>query len=260
MDLRVLRYRSLAAGSLLSIVIGMALYGALFAVPIFAQGILHLTAQETGMMLLPGALASAFAMPVAAKLISRFDPRRLLVAGGFILVTAILQLAQLTPQSGSNDFFWPLIIRSFGTVLMFLPLSMATLGPIPKEDVGKATGIFSLTRQLGGSIGVALLSSLLDGRMTFHRAVIAEKLVASDPAVQARVAMYTGAFMARGSPALAAKAQAFAALDGAVRTQASVISFADTFWATAALVVCTLPLVFLLGKPKEGAKLGADAH
>ena len=259
-DLRVLRYRSLAAGSLLSIVIGMALYGALFAVPIFAQGILHLTAQETGMMLLPGALASAFAMPVAAKLISRFDPRRLLVAGGFILVTAILQLAQLTPQSGSNDFFWPLIIRSFGTVLMFLPLSMATLGPIPKEDVGKATGIFSLTRQLGGSIGVALLSSLLDGRMTFHRAVIAEKLVASDPAVQARVAMYTGAFMARGSPALAAKAQAFAALDGAVRTQASVISFADTFWATAALVVCTLPLVFLLGKPKEGAKLGADAH
>ena len=259
-DLRVLRYRSLAAGSLLSIVIGMALYGALFAVPIFAQGILHLTAQETGMMLLPGALASAFMMPVAAKLISRFDPRVLLVAGGCVLVTAILQLAKLTPQSGPTDFFWPLIIRSFGTVLMFLPLSMAALGPIPKEDVGKATGIFSLTRQLGGSVGVALLSSLLDGRMTFHRAVIAEKLVASDPAVQARVAMYAGAFASRGSSALAAKGQALAALDGTVRAQASVISFADTFWATAALVVCTLPLVFLLGKPKQGAKLGADAH
>jgi DHA2 family multidrug resistance protein len=199
-------------------------------------------------------------MPVAAKLISRFDPRRLLVGGGFVLVIAILQLAQLTPQSGSNDFFWPLIIRSFGTVLMFLPLSMATLGPIPKEDVGKATGIFSLTRQLGGSIGVALLSSLLDGRMAFHRAVIAEKLVASDPAVQTRVAMYAGAFASRGSSAMAAKAQALAALDGTVRVQASVISFADTFWATAALVVCTLPLVFLLGKPKDGAKLGAGAH
>ena len=80
-----------------------------------------------------------------------------MVTGACILVFAVHQLSGLTSQTGADDFFWPLIIRSFGTVLMFLPLNMATLGPIPKKDIAKASGFFNLTRQLGGSIGVALL-------------------------------------------------------------------------------------------------------
>ncbi len=150
-DLRVLRHRSLWAGSILSVIVGMGLYGALFSVPIFAQSMLHFTSQQTGMMLLPGALASAFAMPIVAKLLGKFDPRFLLVCGALIIVTALLQLGRLSPQTGEGDLFGPLMIRAFGTVLMFLPLNMATLGPLPKEDIGAASGFFSLTRQLGGA-------------------------------------------------------------------------------------------------------------
>jgi MFS transporter, DHA2 family, multidrug resistance protein len=255
-DLRILRYRSLWAGSILSVVVGMALYGALFAVPIFAQTIMHYTSQQTGMLLLPGAIASAVCMPVAAKLLGRFDPRVLLVCGAGTLVTALVQLHGLSPMTGSDDLFWPLIIRSFGTVLMFLPLSMATLGPIPTRDVAAASGFYNLTRQLGGSIGVALLTTLLAQRQAFHRGVLVEKLGAIDPHVQEWLRAVASGMVARGADVATARARALAMLDGSVNVQAAVMSFGDTFWATAILVVVTLPLVLLLGKGGGKVEVG----
>jgi DHA2 family multidrug resistance protein len=252
-DLRVLRYRSLWAGSILSVIVGISLYGALFAIPIFASAIMHQSSQQIGMMLLPGAFASAVAMPIVGKLLGKFDARALLVSGALILVLAIHQLAGLTPQTGSGDLFVPLLIRSFGTVCMFLPLSMATLGPVPKEDIAAATGFYSLTRQLGGSVGVALLTTLLDQRQVFHRAVLIEHVGATDPGALARVAALTQTFVAKGFAAAEAHARALALLDGAVRQQAAVLSFGDTFWATGALILISLPLVFLLGKSRGRA-------
>jgi DHA2 family multidrug resistance protein len=256
-DLRILRHRSLWAGSILSVVVGMALYGALFSVPIFAQTIMRYTAQQTGMLLLPGALMSAATMPLAARLLGKFDPRALLVTGGLILTGAVLQLANLSPLTGADDFFWPLLVRAFGTVLMFLPLSLATLGPIPKKDVSAASGFYNLTRQLGGSVGVALLTTLLANRQAFHRAVLVEKVGAIATETTQRLAMIAGGLQARGVPAAEAKTRAVALLDGSVNLQAVVMSFSDTFWATAALILCSLPLVLLLGRAKKGAPVDA---
>ncbi|HEY4240397.1 MAG TPA: DHA2 family efflux MFS transporter permease subunit [Kofleriaceae bacterium] len=256
-DLRVLRYRSLWAGSILSIIVGMALYGAIFAVPIFAQTILGYSAQQTGMLLLPGALMSAVMMPIASKLLGKFDPRALLICGMLILIGSMLSLGEMSPESSADSMFWPLVVRSIGTALMFLPLSMATLGPVAKADVGKASGFYNLTRQLGGSIGVALLSTLLERREAFHHAVIVEKLVRTDPQVIDRVAAYTGKFLSLGYAMPDALAHGQKLLDVQVNVQAAVISFGDCFWITSVLVACTIPLVFLLGKPDRGAKIDA---
>jgi len=255
-DLRVLRYRSLWAGSILSVVVGMALYGTLFSVPIFAQSVLHYTSQQTGMLLLPSALASAFMMPIAAKLLGIFDPRPLLTFGSCIMLAALFWLTKLSPLTGETDLATPLIIRSFGTVLMFLPLNMATLGPVPRSEISKASGVFSLTRQLGGSIGVALLATLLADRQAFHRAVLVEKLPAYAPATLERVRMLTAAMMSKGFDAAGAHDKAMALLDGSVSLQAAVMSFGDTFWATGLLIVLTMPLVFLLGKASGKVEMG----
>jgi DHA2 family multidrug resistance protein len=255
-DLRVLRHRSLWAGSILSIIVGMALYGTLFSVPIFAQSMLHYTSQQTGMLLLPSAIATAFMMPIAAKLLGIFDPRKLLVVGACILLMALRWLTKLSPLTGEADLATPLIIRSFGTVLMFLPLNMATLSPIPKKEISLASGFFSLTRQLGGSIGVALLATLLSDRMAFHRAVLVEKLPAAAPQTIERLRMLTAAMVAKGFDLHAAHDKALALLDGSVSLQASVMSFGDTFWATGALIIATLPLVFLLGKGGGKVEMG----
>jgi DHA2 family multidrug resistance protein len=251
-DLRVLRHRSLWAGSILSVTVGMALYGTLFAVPIFAQSVLHYTSQQTGMLLLPSAIASAVCMPIAAKLLGKFAPRGLLVVGACIMLLALTRLTKLSPLTGEADLSVPLIIRSFGTVLMFLPLNMATLSPIPKAEISAAAGFFSLTRQLGGSVGVALLATLLANRQAFHRAVLVEKLPIDAPQTLERLRVLTSAMMARGFDAHDAHDKALKLLDGAVSVQAAVMSFGDTFWATGALIVCTLPLVLLLGKGSGG--------
>ncbi len=256
-DLRVLRYRSLWAGSILSIVIGMALYGALFAIPIFASSILRYTSQQVGTLLLPGALASAVAMPIGARLVGKIDARLLLTIGALILVAAMLSLTRLSPLTGRDDLFWPLIIRSVGTVFMFLPLQLSAIGPIPKKDVAAATGFFNLTRQLGGSIGVALLSTLLEKREAFHRSVLVENLTSNGAMTLERVETYTQAMLAKGFPFALAREKALGILDGIVNQQAAVMSFGDTFWATSALVIATQPLVLLLGRPPKGVKAAA---
>jgi DHA2 family multidrug resistance protein len=208
------------------------------------------------MMLLPSAIASAFTMPIAAKLLGKFDPRGLLVVGALILLGALTQLTKLSPLTGEADLAIPLIIRSFGTVLMFLPLNMATLAPIPKNEISNASGFFSLTRQLGGSMGVAILATLLANRQAFHRAVLVEKLPSDAPQTLERVRMFTAAMLAKGFDPKAAHDKAVALLDGSVSLQAAVMSFDDTFWITGVLIVCTLPLVLLLSKGGGKVEMG----
>jgi DHA2 family multidrug resistance protein len=259
-DLRVLKYRSLWAGCILSAVLGMGLYGAMFAVPIFAQSVMHYTSQQTGMLMLPGALASAVAMPVMALLVKRFDPRVVVAAGSIVVICSLMWLSNMTPQTGEPDLFWPLIVRGFGTVCMFMPMSMATFGGLPVKDVSKASGLYNLTRQLGGSIGIAVLTTLLSSRTAFHRSVLVEKLGQSDIATTERVHALTAGLMAKGADAESAHHQALTLLDGTVNLQASVMSFSDSFWLVGAVFVCTMPLLLLLGKGRSGAGAGAGAH
>lgn len=256
-DLRVLRHRSLWAGCLVSAVIGMGLYGAMFAVPIFAQSVLRFTSQQTGMLLLPGALASAFTMPIAAVLMRRFDPRLLIAVGALINIAAMTQLAHLNPLTSEEVLQGPLLMRGFGTVLMFLPMSMAALGSVPTREIAQATGLYNLTRQLGGSLGIAMLTTLLSSRQAFHRAVLVEKLGASDVATLDRLRALTGSFLARGFDPVDAKKKALTLLDGIVSGQAAVLSFADTFWMASIAFLLTMPLLLLLGRGRPGAAISA---
>ncbi len=259
-DLRVLRHRSLAAGGVLSMVVGMGLYGAMFAVPIFAQSILHFTAEQTGMMLLPGALASAFMFPLLGRLNGRIDARVLIVIGSLILCgTMFWMRGIMTPQTGADDFFWPMIVRGAASVSIYLPLTLATLGPIPRQDISKASGIYSLLRQMGGSVGIAVLTMLLTDRNAFHRAVLVEKLGMTSALAQGRLAALTAGMVAKGADLVSAGQRARALLDGSVSIQAVVLSFGDIFYLVGFTIIATLPLVFLLGSGR-GAKPPADAH
>ena len=256
-DLRVVRYRSIWAGSIISTILGMVLYGSLFSLPIFAGTVLQYTSQQVGMLLLPSAIASAVAMPITAKVMGRIDPRAVIVVGTLTLLLSTWMFGQLSPQTGGDDLFWPNIVSGLGRVLMFLPLQLAALGSIPKDEVAAAAGFFNLTRQFGGSIGVALLTTLLDKRLAFHRAVLVEKLGAGDWRTAERIAMYARGLAARGLPLEDAHRKAVALLDGVINQQSAVMSFGDTFLATAALLVATVPLIFLLGRPTPGAAVPA---
>lgn len=258
-DLRVLRHKSLAAGSLYSGILGMGLYGALFAVPLFAQGVLGFSATQTGWLLAPGALASAIMMVLLGKISTKVDARILIGLGAVGTTAVMFDLARITPQTGTDDLFMPLIWRGATTVLMFLPLSLATLGSLPKADVSAGSGFYNLTRQLGGSIGIAILTTLLAQREAFHRAVLLSKLTPYDPETSQRLAALTNLFQSRGSDAVTAHQQAIASLSQLIDTQAAVLSYADIFRFVGVVFLCSLPLLLFLGKGGSGAKAPA-AH
>jgi len=253
-DLRVLRHKSLAAGSLYSGILGMGLYGTLFAVPLFAQGILGFSATQTGWLLAPGALASAITMMLLGKISTKIDARILIAVGAAGLSIVMFDLAKITPQTGSDSLFWPLLWRGAMTVLMFLPLSLATLGTLPKKDISAGSGFYNLTRQLGGSIGIAILTTLLDRRETFHRNILLAKLTPYDSETNQRLNALAELFQSRGFDAATAQQQAIAYLSHLVDLQATILSYADIFRFVGVVFLCSLPLLLFLGKGAGTAK------
>jgi len=258
-NLRVLRHRSLAAGSILSAVVGMGLYGALFVVPIFTQSVLNFTATQTGFVLAPGALASAVMFILVGKISTKTDARLLIGLGAIGTSGVMFQLSSLTIETGTEDLLWPLILRGGFTVLMFLPLSLATLGPLPREDISAGSGFYNLTRQLGGSIGIALLTTLLDQREAFHRAILVEKISPYNTPTHERLDLLTQAMQTQGMDLSTAKQQALAFMDQTVNIQSAILSFADLFRVVGVAFLCSLPLLFLLGKGRKGAGGAGDA-
>ncbi|WP_319421183.1 DHA2 family efflux MFS transporter permease subunit [Pleurocapsa sp. FMAR1] len=258
-DLKVLRHRSLAAGSLYSAILGMGLYGTLFAVPIFAQNVLHFTAMQTGMLLFPGALAAGIMMPILGKVTSKIDSRLLIASGAIITSLVMFQLAKINSNTGTEALFYPLLWRGVGTVLMFLPLSLATIGSLPKSDIPAGSGFYNLTRQLGGSIGIAILSTLLARREAFHRAILSSDVSLYNSATNQRLDALTGAFQGRGMDAHTAHQQALAVISQTLDLQSSILSFEDIFKIVGIVFICTLPLLLLLGKGNKKASVsGVD--
>ncbi|MCB1304437.1 MAG: DHA2 family efflux MFS transporter permease subunit [Leptospiraceae bacterium] len=257
-DLRVLRYSSVSAGSIYSMVLGMGLYGALFAIPVFAQSYLHFTATQTGELLIPGALASAVTMILLGRVIGKMDAR-VVIAGGSIFTAVVMYMfADINPATSEKDLYWPLIFRGVATVMMFLPLSLATLSPVPKKDIASASGFYNLTRQMGGSIGIATMTTILAHRQAVHRANLAERITEFSTATQERLAAMTHFFMNSGLDPDSARQKALGMLDGILNGQAAILSFADIFRLVGILFLISLPLIFFLGK--GGKAKGGPAH
>ncbi|HTB79543.1 MAG TPA: DHA2 family efflux MFS transporter permease subunit [Opitutaceae bacterium] len=247
-DLRVLRHRSLAAGSMYSLVLGMGIYGVIFAVPVFVQDYLHFTAMQSGLLQMPAAFASAMTMIAMGKISGRFDARALVCIGALITVSAALLLSGINPDTGVRSLFWPLMLRAIGSVCMFLPLSLATLGSLPRDKVAAGAGFYNLTRQLGSSIGIAVITTVLSHREAVHRAGLVEKISVYRPAALARLDLYSDAFARHSADPVGTRLQAYHVIDNIVNSQALLLSFADVFHYVGLAFLGSLPLLLFLGK------------
>jgi MFS transporter, DHA2 family, multidrug resistance protein len=247
-DLRILRYPSMIGGSIYSAILGMGLYGIMFAVPIFVQDFLHFTALQSGEILVPGAIASAVGMVTYGKVASKLPPRLVICFGALLTAMTGFLLMGINPGTSSRDLFWPLVVRGLGSVMMFMPLSIATLGPLPKKDIPAGAGFYSLTRQLGSSIGIALITTLLVRRENTHRAMLVERVTNfSQPAID-RIQLIAGNLARHGASPLAAHQEALGIIDRTIGGQAAVLAYRDIFFYVAILFVASLPLVLLLGE------------
>jgi DHA2 family multidrug resistance protein len=255
-NLRILKSRQVTAGVSIGLLLGFALYGSVFILPVFLQQLLQMTAWQTGKIILPGAIASAVTMAVVGRNAMRLDARYTVVAGAFLFFLSMLKLSHLTSASGSGDLFWPLVLRGVGLGLIFVPLTNATMADLKVQDLAQGTGMFNLMRQLGGSLGIAVMATLLARFMASEKAVLVEHVGANDPETLSRLSMLARGLVARGINPMIAQQQALAILDRQVTVQSSMLAFSRIYLYSGLVLICGLPLLLLFRTGRARGSMG----
>jgi MFS transporter, DHA2 family, multidrug resistance protein len=258
-DLRILNSRQLVAGVGFGGMLGVCLYATVFVLPVYLQELQGFTANQTGLVILPGAIASAVVMGVMGRTRGKFDGRLSVAAGVAVFMYAMWSMSHWTTESGRHDFLWPMIWRGVGLGLIFVPLTNLALADLPMAKIPNGTGLFNLLRQLGGSVGIAVSATLLGHFQAANHARLAEGVTRFGDVARDRVAGLTAALIARGVPPALAGTRAIAMLDGEVTRQALMLSFERLFLLFGISLAAALPLLLLMRKSK-GFAGGGDAH
>ncbi len=249
-DFRVLKHRQMWVGTLLGVVMGVGLYAMSFTLPVFMQGDLRMTAEQTGIVLLPGAVATAVSMAVVGRLTDRFDSRLLVTGGALIFAAAAYMLSLITSESGTSDFFWPLILRGVGLGMMFVPLTTLTLAKLKSHELSQGAGLYNFFRQLGGSFGIAVIATLVTRYTTQFRAILGEHVTTNNPLALQRIEMLTRGMMSKGADQFTAHQQALSILDHQLYAQASVIAYSHIYVITMWSILILIPMLLLVGKTR----------
>jgi DHA2 family multidrug resistance protein len=255
--LRVFKIRTYSAGVFLMTVLGFVLYGSMLLLPIFLQTLLGYPALEAGIAMAPRGLGSFLMMPLVGTVLSKFDPRKVLAAGLVGASWTLYALSRLNLNAGYWDIFWPQFIQGASLAMLFVPLTTATMDPLPKEEMGNATSMFNLMRNIGGSIGIAAVTTYLFRREQFHTNLLVGHVNPYSPMSQVFERGLANAMKAAGADPVTASREAYGAIWGMVQRQSAMVSFVDTFLALAVVFLLVLPLLFLMEKPRHRAGPGA---
>jgi MFS transporter, DHA2 family, multidrug resistance protein len=245
-DLRALANRSFRTGVLLIGMLGFVLYASLVLLPIYLQTLLGYPAYNSGLALSPRGIGALIFTPVAGYLTSKTDPRRLLACGLLLGSLTMFSLSGLNLDAGYWDIFWPQVFQGVALSCLFIPLMAMTMADISAERMGNATSIFNLMRNIGGSIGIAVMTTFLARRSQLHQSRLIENVTPGNPIAGNTLRALQHMFHFRGVDGSTAKRKALAAMYGMVRSHASMLAFVEAFWLMGVVFLLMLPFILLL--------------
>lgn len=253
-ELRVLNDRNLALGSIFSFVLGFGLFGSTFIIPLYTQTIMGWTALQAGWLMIPSTIFTAIMMPFVGKWMERGVSFRILITSGMIIffIYSMMAYKVLTPNTPSEAFFWILVIRGVGLGLLSIPITTMALSTLKGKEIGQGAALSGMLRQLGGSFGVAIISTYLTRDIQIHRSDLLTNLSVTDPAVQQRVKMIARGLYARGETMDEATKAAYKIMDGLVNVQSTVLSYMDVFlWIGVMFLLCVPFVILFIKKAKQ---------
>ncbi|MET3977606.1 DHA2 family multidrug resistance protein [Mucilaginibacter sp. UYP25] len=255
----IMRHRSFAVGMFTSFILGFGLYGSVFVFPVFCQNLLGFNAQQTGELLFPGGLCTIFMMPFIGKMLNKGIPAQFMATlGMFLFFVFTWMLSNSTLATGENDVLIPLLIRGVGMALLFVPLTTLAMADLKGPELGQGSGLNNMMRQLGGSFGIAALTTIIHIRQGLHRSILIEHINPYNPAFTERMHMLTQGFLSRGKSVLDATHMAYAAIEGTVIRQTMLLSYDDAYWISGLVMLFSIPLLYL--QPFKKLKAVADSH
>jgi DHA2 family multidrug resistance protein len=250
-DLRAFKNIPFTSGNVVMFVAFFNLLGSIVLLPLYAQILLGYTATLAGLVLSPGGIATLVTMPVVGKLIVKRNPKYILALGILVCAFSTRQMAGFNLTSDFSSLMWPRIYLGFGMGLLFIPLTTLTLSSIPRPQMGNATSIYNLLRNLGGSIGVAFSTTMFARRAQLHQSHLTEHLTWYDRNFSAAVEWGRGMLAGRGVPETAAEGTSMKMIYGQAVRQATAMGFNDAFWILSVMMVCVLPLLLLMRRPEH---------
>ena len=248
-DLRIFRLRTYSTGVFLMTSLGFMLYGSLVLVPIMLQTLFGYPALQAGIAMAPRGIGSFIAMPVIGYLTGRLDARKIVAVGLVLGGLTLFWLGVLDLNAGFWDVFWPQFYQGIALAMLFVPLTTVTMDPIRREGMGNATALFNLMRNLGGSTGIAVVTTWLvrDQQIGLNR--LGAHVTMFNPAARAAFEGARAHFLAEGAGPVLATQRAQASLFGMVARQSAMLSFVHVFQLLGILFVALVPLVLLMKRP-----------
>ncbi|MEP7269414.1 MAG: DHA2 family efflux MFS transporter permease subunit [Saprospiraceae bacterium] len=262
-NLRVLKNGNLRVGTILSFIMGFGLYGSTFIIPLYTQATLGWTATQAGLLMVPSAVTTGFMMPIIGRMLQAGARQQLLAAIGMFMffLFCFWGYKILTPNTGADSFFWMLIFRGAALGLLFIPVTTLSLSTLKGREIGDGAAFTGMMRQLGGSFGIAIITTFMAQQVMVHRSDLVSKLDITNADVQNRVAGLTQSFILKGAALNDAKQEAYKILDLTVTKQAMVLSYMDVFLYIGLMFLICVPFVLMVrGKRKAKLADAAAAH
>jgi DHA2 family multidrug resistance protein len=253
--LSLLKNKNYASVIFIVFVIGAGLYCVSYLVPQFLAGIAGYNAEQSGAIMLLVGLPAFAVMPILPRMLATVDARLMVIAGLLFFAVSCMLDTTLTAQSVGHDFYASQILRGVGQMLAMMPLNQASMAAVSREEAGDAAGLYNMARNLGGSVGLALLGVYIDRRNAFHDAIIRDSVTANSPIGQDHLAATSAGFIAQHGDRAYANLQALGQLAGEIQQQAAVITFSETFYVMALALLLCIPLAIFLRKPTQAAPM-----
>jgi DHA2 family multidrug resistance protein len=254
-DLHLLKDKNFSIANVLMFALGFVLYGSTMLLPLFLQSLMGYTAMQSGMAISPGGLVTMLMLPLVGMLVARVQARWLVVFG---LVVVSYSLFRMTRFSMDIDFGTAVearMVQAAGLAFLFVPINSIAYHFLPKEKNNAASGLINLSRNLGGSFGIAFVTTMLARRTQFHQSMLASHLTPDHESVRTMLERTTHYLTMRGVNPVEAAQQAHGLLYGMLGRQSAVMAYVDDFWIMAIGILAMVPLLFLMKKiqPHKGA-------
>jgi MFS transporter, DHA2 family, multidrug resistance protein len=252
-ELRLFRDRSFATANILMFMLGFVLWGTTLLIPLFVQTLMGYPAEQAGLVLMPGGLLIIALLPMVGKMLARTDPRWMMVLGFCILSTAMFYMTSFNLQLDFANVTVARLIQGGGMAFLWVPINTVAYSYLPREKNNAASGLINLARNVGASMGISYVTTMLDRRAQFHQSRLAAHLDPANPRLQQMLHGATGALQSRSG--VKALQQAYALLQFNVQRQATMLSYIDNFYVLAVVSLCLIPLVLLVKKPRKAGAI-----
>ncbi len=260
-NIRLYKNYNLVMGSFMNLMLGMLLFGTVFIFPLFAQISLGWTATQTGVFMIPGALCSAFGMPIVGKMLANgANPKRIIIVGIILTFIFLMMLGLASPDSNEKDFYLPFALRGFGMAFMMSPILSLAVGNLKGKDMAQAVGLANMIRQLGGAIGIALINLYLINSNAQIRGNMISYINIYDTVSADRISMLTQNYVNAGKNTEEAQTLACKALEGMLFKQQALVSYNQGFLMVGFVILICIPIVLLIRYKKQKKTIALSDH